>query len=71
MFRKLFLIPAAASLAAAPIAAQAAAPARLPSPVGQNSEQIVGLLWQYLILPVIVAAVLAAITGGDDDPVSP
>jgi hypothetical protein len=65
------LLFAAAALAATPVAAHAA-PVRAPAPVAGKNEQLVGLVWQYLILPVIVAAVLALISGGDDEePASP
>ena len=71
MFRRLAQVGAAISLAVASLPASAA-PTRLPTPVEGESEQIVGLLWQYVLLPVIIAAVLVAVTGEDDDaPTSP
>lgn len=72
MVRKLISAATAAAIVAAPLAAQAA-PARDGSPVSGDKEQLVGLLWQYVVLPVIVAAVLALVLGEDEDeePASP
>ena len=63
---------AAASLVVLPLSAQAL-PERAPARMSGPDEQIVGLLWQYLLLPLVIAAVLAALGGGDDDemPASP
>lgn len=72
MVRKLLLTAAAATMAAAPIAAQAA-PARTPAPVSSESENLAG----GILIPVAVFAVLAALLAfawdDDDDevPVSP
>jgi hypothetical protein len=61
-----------AALIAAPLSAQAA-PARASAPVAAENEQLVGLLWSYLIVPALIAVVLAVVLGGDDDemPASP
>ena len=72
MFRKFLQTTVAGALIAAPLSAHAA-PERFPAPTDGESEQIVGLLWQYVLFPVIVAAVIAAVSGGEDDeePASP
>ena len=71
ILRTLLMTAAAAGLVASPLAAQAT-PVRAPAPVEGDSEQLVGLLWQYLILPVVIAVVLAALSGDDDEePASP
>ena len=74
MVRKLVLSAAAASLATLPIGVYAATPQpRVPAEMSGQDEQIVGMLWQYIILPVLIAVVLAAVSGGDDEdsPTSP
>jgi hypothetical protein len=61
-----------AALIAAPVSAQAA-PVRASAPVAAEKEQLVGLLWSYLIVPALIAVVLAVVLGGDDNemPTSP
>ena len=62
----------AAALAAAPAAAQAGSPHRAPAAMAGQDEHIVGLLWQYLLLPIIIGAVVALVAGRHhDQPVSP
>ena len=72
MSRKLTASLAAVSLALIPVGAQAL-PERTPAGMAADQEQIVGLLFQYLLLPIIIAAVLAALSLGDDEatPASP
>ena len=70
--RKLALTAAAAAMTVLPIAAHAAPVARAPAEVTAKDEKIVGLVWQYILLPIVIGAVIALITGGDDDdPKSP
>ena len=73
MVRKLALTAAAAAMTALPIATHAApAAARTPAELSGKDEKIVGLVWQYILLPIVIGAVIALITGGDDDdPKSP
>jgi hypothetical protein len=72
MFRKLALAAAAAAFAATSATA-APLPQRAPASIEGQDEHIVGLLWQYIILPIVVAAVLGLVLGNDDDetPASP
>ena len=66
MIRRFMLAAAAASLVATPIAAQAA-PSRTPAKIEGKNEQLVGLLWQYLILPLIIAAAIGLLSGDKDE----
>ena len=70
MISKLALVGAAAALVATPLAAEAPVH-RAPAAIGAKNEQIVGLLWQYLLLPIIIGAVVALVAGGHDHPSSP
>ena len=72
MVRSLVLAAASVALAATPIGAHAG-PSRAPAHLAGKEEQLVGLLWQYLIVPVIVAAVVALLSsdGSDAKPASP
>lgn len=61
---------AAASLFAAPVAAQAAVGERASAPATEESEFIGGnFVWLFLAIAAIIAAVV--LIDGDDDPVSP
>jgi hypothetical protein len=72
MVRKLVFTAAAVALAASPTAAHGAAPQeRVPAELSGQNERLVGLVWQYVIFPVILAAVLVLLSGGDDEPESP
>jgi hypothetical protein len=67
---KLVLAGAAAALVATPLAAETPVN-RAPATMAGKNEQIVGLLWQYLLLPIIIGAVVALVAGGHDKPASP
>lgn len=69
MLRKIVLSAAAATLAAAPIVAQAA-PARTSSPVADQEELAGGFLWPILGA-IILGVVVILLVDGDDEPVSP
>ena len=66
MVRKLVPAVAAAALAALPIAGHAA-PQRDSADMSGQNEELVGLLWQYIIIPVVLAALLVLLTGDGDD----
>ena len=70
MVRKLALTAAVAAMSVLPIMAHAAPVApRTPAEVSGKDEKIVGLVWQYVLLPIVIAAVLGLVLGGDDDDV--
>ena len=68
MVRKLTLASAAAALAALPIAGQAAStPQRAAAEISGQNEELVGLVWQYIVIPAVLAALAVLLTGGSDD----
>jgi hypothetical protein len=72
MFRKLVLTATAATLAATPIAAQAA-PARAPSPVTAEAEALRGdTPWLGIVFFLVGAGLIALLWHDDDEgPISP
>ena len=70
---KLVLTAAAAALAALPTAGHAATPPpRVAAEMSGEHEKLVGLLWQYVLIPLVIAAVVAVLAGGGDEkPASP
>lgn len=69
MLRKIALSAAAATLVAAPIAAQAA-PARVSTPVADSEEAFGNFLWPVLGA-IILGVIVILLVDGDDEPVSP
>jgi hypothetical protein len=68
MVRKLTLAAAATALTALPLAGHAApSPQRAAAEMSGQNEELAGLLWQYIIFPAVIAAVLVLLTGGSDD----
>ena len=71
MFRKFALSTAAATLALAPVAAQAASAERTAAPMAAEDEQLVGnLLWPILIAIAIGVGIWLIVDDGDE-PTSP
>ncbi|HLV06296.1 MAG TPA: hypothetical protein VKY80_01335 [Croceibacterium sp.] len=72
MIKKLMMSAAAATLVAAPIAAQAA-PVRAPAPTSDSEELAGGLLLPALIALAVAVGIYLIVDDGDDDdlPVSP
>ncbi|GGE05559.1 hypothetical protein GCM10011515_26380 [Tsuneonella deserti] len=73
MLRNLAMITAAATLTVAPVAAQAASPARASAPAAGESDLRSGDAWRALIIVLIGAIGMGflLLTDNDDAPVSP
>ncbi|MEO6153230.1 MAG: hypothetical protein ABIT09_08740 [Croceibacterium sp.] len=66
MIRKLIFAVGAVSLLAAPVGAYAA-PVRVPAHLEGDSDRLFGLLWSYIIVPAILAAIIALVTSGNNN----